>query len=234
MPKTAFLELRDRLEAAHTMSAIRLAVARFATSLGYCWYAHLSAHGSEVETFSNYPRAWQIDYLAKAYADVDPVVMTAITTESCFAWDEATLAKDASPSQRTFLNEARDFGIRAGTSIPCVGAFGRTSLLTLATSAPCTEFDFDCPILAATTATLVDVHAQRCRRDEAPAHATRLTAREKACLTWAANGNKAAVTGRILGTAESTIEFHLRNAKRKLGAQNTTHAVALAIRQQVI
>lgn len=234
MPKTAFLELRDELEAAHAMSAIKLAIARFGTSLGYCWYAHLSAHGSEVETFSNYPRAWQVDYLAKGYADVDPVVMTAITTESRFAWNGATLALDASPSQRAFLDEARRFGICAGTSIPCVGAYGRTSLLTFATSEPDTEFEFDCPILAATTATLVDVHAQRCQRDERPAHAARLTAREKTCLTWAANGNKAALTGRILGTAETTVEFHLRNAKRKLGAQNTTHAVALAIRQQVI
>lgn len=234
MPKTAFLELRDELEAAHSATAVKSAVKTFANRLGYCWFAHLSACGSEVNTISNYPRPWQILYHAEGYADLDPVVMAAINANHVFAWDEAMLSLDANHQQRRFLAAAREFGIRAGTSIPVVAGFQRTSLFTLATSQRYGGCAISCPALAATVATLVDVHALRCRVDEPPHQGVRLTAREKTCLNWAARGNKDAETARILGKTERTVEFHLRNARRKLEAENRTHAVALAIRQGII
>ncbi|TGQ76539.1 helix-turn-helix transcriptional regulator, partial [Mesorhizobium sp. M8A.F.Ca.ET.208.01.1.1] len=40
--------------------------------------------------------------------------------------------------------------------------------------------------------------------------------REYECLRWAARGNSAWVTGRILGIKPRTIAFHLDNAKKKL------------------
>jgi DNA-binding CsgD family transcriptional regulator len=37
-----------------------------------------------------------------------------------------------------------------------------------------------------------------------------------------------------LGIAEDTVKFHLASIRRKLGAQNTNHAVALYTRQEIV
>ncbi len=56
-----------------------------------------------------------------------------------------------------------------------------------------------------------------------------LTDREQDILSWAARGKTNSETAEILTIAEQTVEFHLRNASRKLDAINKTHAVALAL-----
>ena len=234
MPKTVFLELRDELEAAHSMAQVKSAVRTFANRLGYRWFAHLSAYGSDVETTSNYPRPWQVVYHESRFAEIDPVVMAAMRAEEAFSWSAEALALDATQEQRVFLQIAREFGVSAGTSIPVIGGYGRTSLFTLASSGRREGCRISCPVLAAMVATLVDVHAERCRHDEPPVHQVRLTKREKSCLSWVAKGYRDSETAKLLGTTERTVEFHLRNARRKLMAENRTHAVALAIRQEII
>ena len=57
-----------------------------------------------------------------------------------------------------------------------------------------------------------------------------LTRRERDCLSWIARGRSAWEISEILGIAERTVEFHLENSRKKLGAKNTVHAVALACR----
>lgn len=61
-----------------------------------------------------------------------------------------------------------------------------------------------------------------------------LTNRERDCLSWAAEGKTAWETSVILGIAETTIIFHIENAKKKLGASTTTHAVAIALKNQFL
>ncbi|MGE4280236.1 MAG: helix-turn-helix transcriptional regulator [Magnetospirillum sp.] len=56
-----------------------------------------------------------------------------------------------------------------------------------------------------------------------------LSKRETECLSWFANGKTAWETAQILDISESTVIFHIENAKKKLGATNVTHAVAIAV-----
>ena len=58
-----------------------------------------------------------------------------------------------------------------------------------------------------------------------------LSARERECLLWVSMGKTAWETASILGLSQRTVEYHLKNAIRKLGAVNKVHACALAIRQ---
>jgi LuxR family quorum sensing-dependent transcriptional regulator len=58
-----------------------------------------------------------------------------------------------------------------------------------------------------------------------------LTARERDCLAFVADGRTDWEISTLLGISESTTRFHLNNARRKLGAVNRAQAVArLAIR----
>ena len=54
----------------------------------------------------------------------------------------------------------------------------------------------------------------------------RLTARERDCLTFVAEGKSDWEISVILGVSEATARFHVDNARAKLGAVNRAHAVA--------
>jgi DNA-binding CsgD family transcriptional regulator len=61
-----------------------------------------------------------------------------------------------------------------------------------------------------------------------------LTPREREVLWWAAQGNPAREIGEILHIAKRTVDEHMHNAVRKLGAANRTQAVAIALRARLI
>lgn len=56
-----------------------------------------------------------------------------------------------------------------------------------------------------------------------------LTKREKDCLCWAADGKTASEIGSKLYISENTVKFHSKNIMKKLGARNTTQALAIGI-----
>ncbi len=56
-----------------------------------------------------------------------------------------------------------------------------------------------------------------------------LTRREIECLHWAAQGKSSGEIAIILGLTPRGINFHFESARRKLNANNRTHAVAIAV-----
>ena len=56
-----------------------------------------------------------------------------------------------------------------------------------------------------------------------------LTRREIEVLTLTAIGNMRNEAAEILSVTEDTIKAHIRNARRKLHALNTTHAITIAM-----
>ena len=61
-----------------------------------------------------------------------------------------------------------------------------------------------------------------------------LTAREIQCVRFAAQGLTIAETAAAMTIAERTVEFHLGNAMRKLGASNKLRAVVIALQHRLI
>ena len=53
-----------------------------------------------------------------------------------------------------------------------------------------------------------------------------LTSREREALTWVAEGKSDWEIAVILGLSETTVRFHVDNARKKLGAVNRAQAVA--------
>jgi LuxR family transcriptional regulator, quorum-sensing system regulator BjaR1 len=56
-----------------------------------------------------------------------------------------------------------------------------------------------------------------------------LTDRERDVLSWAGRGKSVLDTADILELSEDTVKTHIRNALKKLNANNKTHAVTKAI-----
>jgi len=71
------------------------------------------------------------------------------------------------------------------------------------------------------------------RRGASPARA-RVTQREGEILGWVAVGKSDWAIGRILKISDKTVNFHVENAKRKLGVGTRIQAVIAAMRGGII
>jgi LuxR family quorum sensing-dependent transcriptional regulator len=61
-----------------------------------------------------------------------------------------------------------------------------------------------------------------------------LTPREREVLTWVANGKSAWEIGIILNISKRTVDEHVQTAAKRLGAQNRSHAVAIALKDHQV
>lgn len=61
-----------------------------------------------------------------------------------------------------------------------------------------------------------------------------LSGRELECLQWTANGKTSGEIAALLGLSEHTVNHYLAGAGQKLGAVNRTHAVAMALRANLL
>jgi DNA-binding CsgD family transcriptional regulator len=62
----------------------------------------------------------------------------------------------------------------------------------------------------------------------------RLSPREKDCLNWAACGKSSCDIGTILEISESTVNYHVKNAMRKLDTSTRVVAIIKAIEMGLI
>jgi DNA-binding CsgD family transcriptional regulator len=65
---------------------------------------------------------------------------------------------------------------------------------------------------------------------EDAANQVTLSSREKEVLDWLQQGKSSWEVSVILAISESTVNFHVSNIKRKLGATNRAQALAIAAR----
>ena len=63
---------------------------------------------------------------------------------------------------------------------------------------------------------------------------TYLTSREKEMITWLKHGKSNWDIAGILNIKERTVKFHISNILKKLNAANRTHAVTIAIEEELI
>jgi DNA-binding NarL/FixJ family response regulator len=88
--------------------------------------------------------------------------------------------------------------------------------------------DFD--VLAA----VIGARLQRVARQDVWPKSIDLSARERETLTWAARGKTFEEIGEILSLSRRTVEFHLDNARRKLGVATRTQALIKATTGRLI
>ena len=63
---------------------------------------------------------------------------------------------------------------------------------------------------------------------------TSLTPRQREVLSWVAQGKSAKEIAEILGITPRTVEKLMETVMRELGPANSTHAVAIALRNKLI
>jgi DNA-binding CsgD family transcriptional regulator len=180
------------------------------------------------ELISTYSTFWTSHYLGQNYERIDPVIRRAASATEPFAWGHDVKTKILTPRQTEFFDEARQFGIAHGFTVPIHGSDGRFAAVTFATDQRRPRFRKSVE-QNATALQLMAMyfHAHVQRSQSLGTVPCTLSCREHECLAWASKGKSAWEIGKILGISRRTAAFHLDNAKAKLGVHSITEAVAM-------
>jgi len=122
-------------------------------------------------------------------------------------------------------------GLGHGLLIPLVGP---GSMISVVGAGKVESAPDDIAYRALPIACLIALCWIRASAQVMPSDETLLTARERECLIWAAQGKTSWETARILDVAEVTVNFHLKNVVKKLGVSNRVQAVAQAVTDGLI
>ncbi|RWA58316.1 MAG: LuxR family transcriptional regulator [Mesorhizobium sp.] len=211
----------------------RDAMAGAAARLELITFAYLSLPTQPSGTpklISNYPARWTEHYLQNRYQTVDPVIIRAQCGGCPFRWGLDMRGFATSQVQQRLFDEAAEFSIRCGLTIPIVDRRGGTAAMTFAADEPnptflriAERYEQALQLMA----TCFHRHARRKLSGSRTVDGVSLTSREYQCLQWAALGKSAWDIACILGIKPRTAAFHLDNAKKKLGVRTKNQAVAL-------
>jgi len=216
---------------------------RAAADLGFDRYAYCALTGHDryhpghipaPAIALNFPTSWTDFYFERGYQAIDPVIVYAPEIERPFLWDSLCPRFRLTRAQSVVMQQAKEAGLLDGVGVPLHGPCGNVCLLTFAAAD-------GHPDPAATLADLGVLSAQfhlayseigRTRLDARSIPV--LSERERECLKWIANGKSSWAVGTILNISENTVNFHIKNAFRKLGTNSRIVAVVKAIRYGLI
>ncbi len=228
------VDFLDRLQRVSSEADLKAAISRWARELGFqhAAYGNAMVKTGALRIFTgSYPNVWVERYEDAKYLAVDPVVRTSLKGVLPFKWGHKEQRKGFNPVEAQFFDEADDFGISRGFSVPVHGPGGELSVLTVATDEMDSGFhkliDLYGDVLHLGCCYIHQRMGNVVARDEEEPQAL-LSGREAECLLWTSSGKTASEVGDILRLSDSTVVYHLENAKRKLGARTKSHAVAKA------
>lgn len=182
-----------------------------------------------------YSDAWRERYLSKNYLRIDPVILGCYQNFQSVDWKQLDWSSKAA---RAFFDEAVRYGVgNQGYSIPNRGPNGQFALLTC--NDTCSDEAWAAFINRHGRDLLLIGHylnrkALELEPDRQPEPAQHLSPREVDALTLIALGYNRAQVAKTLSISEHTLRVYIESARLKLGAVNTTHAVARALSRGLI
>ena len=183
---------------------------------------------------SSYPEEWQSIYAEQGYLWKDPTVAHCQTSTEPLVWtEEAFMSSGAMP----MLEEAKAFGLSHGVSAGMHEMKGTTKSMISLVRDQAIEENQSGVAAAQVLANCAHFVVVRIVRDAIcpnPGEGVHLTPQELACMRWTSQGKTAWEVGRIMSIAEPTVAFHMKNAMKKLNANNRPQALAIAIRMGLI
>ncbi|PIO97609.1 autoinducer-binding protein [Pleomorphomonas carboxyditropha] len=233
--RTWFQRLVDTLAVTQTEETLRKAVADLVQDLGFGGFAFLHVEPARTIAVSNYPEEWQERYLDGNYPAIDPIVKIARSRMRPFNWVTGNPRSAENQEIRNFYEEANDFGIRSGISIPVRTAFQYVSMLTLASDKSMLRLESDIDQTAAVTA-VGYLHAKIEQQDRGVVRSgvCELTPKQALCLKWSAEGKTMRDIAVLEDMSFATVNFHLNNARKALDAGSLAQATAIATRLRLI
>lgn len=202
-------------------------------ALTYPETLRLPAHSAPAVA-TNFPQEWCDRYYERKYHRTDPVVRRTASFSRPFVWDRLADQCRLQPGERVVLAEAREAGLRQGISVPLFGPMGRVSVVSFASRSDDVDPLSRMSRLNALAWQFHIAFAEIAPPSDHIGTTIELSKREQECLRWTAEGKSSWDIGMILNISDNTVNFHIKNAMRKLGTTNRTVAVVKAIRYNII
>lgn len=229
-------ELTERLEQAHSAPDLQDVVKwlRDAYDIDHIVYHCVRSTGQQWGALT-YSSEWVDTYIENSFQTVDPVVHACFNGFMPVDWKALDWTSRAAGS---LLREGINHGLgNQGCSMPVRGPAGQFALFTV--NGSCSDNDWatfsrermDDLILSAH---YINEFALSIDGDQRQVAIKALSPRETDVLTLLAIGQSRARAAEQLKISEHTLRVYIESARAKLGAQNTTHAVAHALSRGLI
>ncbi len=182
-----------------------------------------------------YSDEWRARYLERNYLRIDPVILGCYQHFHPVNWKRLDWSSKAA---RAFLKEAIAYGVgNQGYSVPIRGPNGQFALYTSNNS--CDDDTWEQFIEDNGRDLILIGHymnrkALELEPGRQPEPAQPLSPREVDAMTMIALGYSRAQVANSLSISEHTLRVYIESARFKLGALNTTHAVARALSRGLI
>lgn len=180
---------------------------------------------------TTWPAGWLRHWAEQRYMLVDPVLKQVMTNSNPVRWSDIYGASNKTGSR--ILKEANEYGMRDGFALPIYSRDGFVVAISMAAE----HYELDKQDESCLHMASIFFHAklERMRaKDAPPPRVTRLTRRERECLSWVAAGKTDWEISQILSIAEQTVHEYVQNALIKLNATTRAQAVAIAIHTKQI
>lgn len=180
--------------------------------------------------FGTYSDAWRHRYIEQNYLRIDPIILGCHKHAHPLDWKRLDWTSKAA---RAFFKEAMSYGVgNQGYSVPIRGPNGKIALFT--SNHCCSDDEWAGFIEKYSRDLLLIGHVLHRRALELeagriPEPVQPLSPREVDAITLIALGYNRAQVARSLSISEHTLRAYIESARFKLGASNTTHAVARAL-----
>jgi DNA-binding CsgD family transcriptional regulator len=226
-----FIEWSSQLTSAVELFDLYLGAIREA---GYqnAIFARINDHRL-VSIFWNYLPAHYLNrYIDGKWGVADPVIPRAYLARQPFRWNELRSDDSLTEEQRAFLDTSRELGVHSGITLPLHGPGTEVDIISLSLRDSRPLRDDRMLILHAISVQywLKFKELAGERQNAVPS----LTSKEIECLKWCKQGKTNWEIGEIVLTSEKTVQFHLSNAIRKLGASNRMTAVVAGLQAGLI
>lgn len=233
---TTVEEVLAELERADTLESIQDAILKLreyfeVENMVYHWVDS----AGEQYGYGTYPLEWATRYQEQNYIRIDPVIAGCYKRFHPVDWKKLDWSGKA---VRAFQAEAVAYGIGTqGYSIPIRGPNGQFALFTVNHSCDDAEwekFTEDNRRELILIAHYFNQKALEFEPNRAPEQSQSLSPREIDAMTLLAIGYSRAQVAETLSISEHTLRVYIESARFKLGASNTTHAVARALSRGLI
>jgi LuxR family transcriptional regulator, quorum-sensing system regulator BjaR1 len=176
---------------------------------------------------NNWSKKWWDRYISRRYYLVDPVSIASFNETKPFYWSDAAARYATTPEAVEVMREASAEGMQEGVTFSFSDGLSWKSVVSIGREDQQRLAAQDLGVLY-----LSSIHfglALSSHKGVNRGH--QLSTREKEVLLWIACGKTAWEIAQIIGIAKTTVDRHLLNIRRSLGAATNAHAVSIAITQ---
>ncbi|SLN66498.1 HTH-type quorum sensing-dependent transcriptional regulator VjbR [Falsiruegeria litorea R37] len=227
------LEALDATNGLEELQAISEAL-RDALDIRHIVYHWVDSAGDQYGC-GTYPDTWVQRYVEQNYHRIDPVILGCFQRFHPVDWKRMDWSGKAA---KMMLADALEHGVgNQGYSIPIRGPNGQFALFTA--NHNCRDDEWAAFTEAYGRDLLLIAHyfnrkALDFETDRKPEQARALSPREVDAMTLLAMGYNRAQVAHSLSISEHTLRVYIESARFKLGALNTTHAIATAMSRGLI